>query len=295
MEAMAFKAEQQLLPQMKSLKKGKKISPRLVDGRWTIIGVFFLTVVASLFFYLKTEAPFLWQKVVSPAVLSSLPGKFNAEPAIESFKTLTQDLRGTYGFYVYRFTDQVEYGLYQDLVFPAASLIKLPVMLAVYQEAEKGAFGLVQYQELVEAMGQRSDNGAFNQMIRVLGEEKIQATIDSLAMSSTSLARNDTTPADIGLFFRQLWEGGIVSEAHRDEILGFLTETEFEDRLPAGLPESVRVAHKIGTEIGSFSDGGIVFGSQPFVVVVISKNAREGEADQALPQIAQMIWEFENQ
>lgn len=292
---MALKIEQQILPHLKGLKKGRKLSPRWSNGRWTIPALFLLTVAASLFFYLKTEVPFLWQEATSPAVLSTLPGKLNVEPVINNFKFLTQDLRGTYGFYVYRLTDQVEYGLYQNLVFPAASLIKLPVMLTAYQEAEKGAFDLDQYRSLIEAMGQRSDNAAFNQLIRILSEEKIQATIDALGMKDTSLARNDTTSADIGLFFEELWEGGVVSEAYRDEMLGFLTQTEHEERIPAGIPADVRVAHKIGTEIGSFSDAGIVFGPKPFILVLISKNARESEANQVLSQLAKIVWEFENQ
>ena len=73
-----------------------------------------------------------------------------------------------------------------------------------------------------------------------------------------------------------------------------LTKTAFEDRLPAGLPRKVRVAHKIGTEIGSFSDAGIVFAERPFILVIMSKAARESEALKVLPEIAKVVWEFEN-
>jgi beta-lactamase class A len=81
---------------------------------------------------------------------------------------------------------------------------------------------------------------------------------------------------------------------YREEILKFLTKTAFEDWLPAGLPVDTRVAHKIGKDIGTFSDGGIVFAQKPFVLVIMSKNARESEANEALPKITKIVWEFEN-
>jgi len=291
---MPLKPIQQELPEVKKIRK-KKLKPSLIDGRWAIVSLFLITAVASLFFYLKTEAPLLWQKITSPAIISTLPGRFNPAPVLSEVESLTKDLRGDYGFYVYRLDSKESYGIKRDEVFPAASLIKLPVMLTAYQEAEKGNLELNDYREMVEAMGKRSDNAAFNQLVNLLGEEKIQATIDNLGMSKTSFENNDTTPADIGLFFKELYGGEIISDEHRDEILDFLTETEFEDRIPAGIPSEIRVAHKIGNEIGSFSDAGIVFSQKPFILVIISKNARESEANQVLPRISQAAWEFENE
>lgn len=280
-----------------SIKSEKKNQSRLGNGRWSIIVLFALTVLASLFFYLRTELPQLWQKMISPAIISTLPegAKFDPHPVVEAIESLTQDLRGTYAFYVYRWQDGNEYGLNQDQVLTAASLIKLPVMLAVYREGEKGNLDLDDYRERLEAMGKHSDNAAFNQLVKFLREEKIQRLIEHLGMESTSLVENKTTAAEIGSLFRQLYDGKIINEENREEMLGFLTDTEFEDRIPAGVPEEVRVAHKIGTEIGSFSDGGIILADKPFVLVIISENARESEANQALPAITERIWEFENE
>lgn len=290
---MVFKAEQQPLPEVKKIIKKRPKSP-FIDGRWAIVGLFLLTAVASLFFYFQTEAPKIWRRITSPVVISTLPEEFDPTPVLNEIESLTQDLSGTYGVYVYRLDEEVEYGLHQDEVFPAASLIKLPVMLTVYQEAEKGNLDLAKYKDKLQAMGKRSDNAAFNQMVKVLGEEKIQKTIDDLGMKKTSFEKNDTTPKDIGLFFQQLYQGEIIGDRHGEEILEFLTETEFENRIPAGIPEGVRVAHKIGTEIGSFSDAGIIFSQKSFVLVIISRNARESEANEVLPEIAKIVWEFEN-
>ncbi len=289
-----MKVFQQELPEVKKIIK-KQPGLSLVNGRWTIVVFFLLTVIASLFFYLQAEAPGFWQRLISPAVISTLPDQFSPESVLDQIKLLTKDLRGTYGVVVYRWESQIEYGLHQEEPFPAASLIKLPVMLTLYQEAEKGNLDLVDYRELAEAMGKRSDNVAFNQSVKILGEEKIQQTIDLLGMKGTSFEKNETTPQDIALFFQKLDGGGGMSDEHREEIFSFLTDTIYEDRIPAGVPEGVQVVHKIGTEMGSFSDAGIVFSERPFVLVILSKNARESEANEVLPAITRAVWEFENE
>lgn len=319
---MIFKAEQQALPETSPLgKKIKKKQPPK-GGRWTIVILFVLTLLAITIFYLKTELPVLWQKVSAPLVITGSRDnqpKFDPSPVLNSAANLTKDLRGDYGLYVYRFADQNEYGLKQDEIFPPASLMKLPVMIRFYQEVEKGNLdpetkyilkeadkvfgaGILQgklsgstytYRQLVQYMGQNSDNTAFKVIRQILGDDKIQATIDGLKMGKTSLKDFTTTPRDIGQLFRQLYQGKIINDVHRDEMLGFLTKTAFEDWLPKGIPGNIRVAHKIGKDLGTFSDGGIVFAKKPFVLVMMSKDASEIEANEVLPKISGLVWGWE--
>lgn len=302
-------------------KPKKERKPFRPADRWLIAGIFLLTVLTSLVFYFKSGAANLWQRITSPLVISNVAEKetFDPSPVLQEIENLTGNLRGVYGVYIYCFADNHEYGVYQNETFPAASLMKLPVILTLYQEVElgnleietqytlketdkRGGAGILQgkkagsvytYQQLVEFMGQYSDNTAFNVLTKVLGIDKIQQTIDKLGMTKTSFEEFETSPKDIGLFFQKFYQTEIVSQKHRDEILEFLTETAFEDRIPVGLPEGTRVAHKIGTELGNYSDAGIVFSRKPFVLVIISKNAREVEALGVLPQITEKVWEFE--
>jgi len=327
---MIFKAEQQVISEVNPL--GQKIVPGEKKrtrkkqppkgGRWTIVVLFGLTLLAIGIFYLKAEIPVLWQKITSPLVITGNRApktKFDPSLVLNSVADLTKDLRGEYGLYVYRFDDQNEYGLHHNESFPAASLMKLPVMIRFYQEVEKGNLdpetkyvlkendkvlgaGILQgksagtpytYRQLVEYMGQYSDNTALKVMRRVLGNDKIQETIDGLGMGKTSLKDFTTTPKDVGLFFRILYQGWVISDEHRNELLQFLTKTAFEDWLPKGLPGNIRVAHKIGKDLGTFSDGGIVFAEKPLVIVTMSKDARELEANEVLPKISKLIWDFE--
>ena len=326
---MIFKPEQQEIPELKPLIKKPVRKEKAGNGRRVIIGLFLTTVVVSLGFWLKAEIPGLWEKITSPLVISDIPlqKKFDPSSVLTEIENLTKGLRGTYGVYVYQLDGKNEYGIHQGEIFPAASLMKLPVMLTLYQEAQlrQGSAGQASvdfletkykltekdkiigagilqskptgstytYRQLAEFMGQYSDNTANNVLVKVLGPEKIQQTISNLGMTKTSFKNYTTTPEDIGIFFRQLYQGGVVNNQHREEILKFLTKTAFEDWIPAGLANDIRVAHKIGKDIGAFSDAGIVFGRQPFVLVIMSKDAKESEVKETLPKITKAVWEWE--
>lgn len=319
---MIFKTEQQAFPKIEPLLKKPRKRKRLTKSeRWIILGVFSLTVLASLVAYFASGWTKIRQRITAPLMISNISEekKFDPSPVLQEIESLTKDLRGVYGVYVYRLKDEREYGQHQAEVFPVASLMKLPVILTLYQEAEDGQInletkyklqekdkiggaGILQsrtagttytYRQLAEFMGQYSDNTANNVLIGILGDKKIQQTIDELGMEKTIFKDYTTTPQDIGRLFHQLYQGGGVSREHRDEILKFLTKTGFEDRIPTGVPAEVRVAHKIGTEIGVFSDAGIVFARHPFVLVIMSKDAREAEAKEILPKITKAVWEWE--
>lgn len=240
---------------------------------------------------------------------------------IEEIDLLTKDLKGTYGAYVYNLTTKESFGIKENQVFGAASLMKLPVILSIYYEAEAGRINLetkytlkasdkrsgagsmfykpagtvYTYQKMIELMGQQSDNTAFNVFRNLLGDAKIQNNIDDLGMKNTSIERFDTSPEDVGLFIRKLYSGSIISRAHRDQILGYLTNTFDESRIPAGVPAGTQVAHKVGTDVGISSDGGIVFAKKPYVVVIMSKDNLLSQAQEVLPKISKAIWEFENE
>lgn len=261
------------------------------------------------------------KNLVTPTPTSTpVPTVIKSSEITQDFSNLVKDLKGVYSFSAYNLGSKQSYGVRENEVFPAASLMKLPVILTLYREAEAGRIDLetkytlkksdkqtgagtmryqpdgavYTYRKMVELMGKQSDNTAFFVIRTLLGDEKIQKTISGLGMVKTSLANFETTASDIGLFFRKLYSGSVVTRQNRDEILGFLTETFDESRIPAGVPKGTRVAHKVGTDIGVISDGGIVFGQQPFVLVIMSKDVLEAEAKEVLPKISSAVWEFEN-
>lgn len=295
-------------PKRRRRKKEEPPKPWGKGERIFVFGVLFSTIIIAIILALNARE---WKlpglpRIGLPKGLFEQTYVFEGKPpardtsaVIDEFNKLTQNASGVYGLFVINLNTEESYGVNSDETFQAASLIKLPVMAAIYSEHEKGNLDLdspagsseYSYRELVSAMGQRSDNAAFNLAVELLGEGFIEQYIKEIGLANTSLEENQTTPRDIGLFFKNLWERNIVERPSRDEILKSLTNTSFENWISAGIPE--RVAHKFGREVHVVNDAGIVYGESPYVLVIMSKGVVESEADKLFPLLAAAVHRFE--
>lgn len=303
-----------------TLKEKKQVRQTLL----LVFGFVFLSLFLAIAYReipklkvnLFESVPVVSQKFSDKQPMPTPTPKLEEEKRIVS--QMLEPLRGEYGIFYQNLETNDSFSINGKVKFGAASINKLPLLLTLYREAEAGRVKLdevykikaedkangsgalqykpvgfeVTFRQMAELMGKQSDNTAFNIVSKVLGNDKIQSTINQLGMKDTSFVDWETTPEDVGLFFRKLYKEKVVNEKDREEILSCLTDTIYEDRIPAGLPKNIRVAHKIGTEIGVISDAGIVFSKEPFILVIMSQNTNEIEAQKALPEISKKIWEF---
>ena len=195
--------------------------------------------------------------------------------SVEEFEEKTKNLSGVYAFYVYDLTRDFEYGVNQDEIMAAASLIKLPLMLYAQGRVADAK---------IEAMGKRSDNAVFKELVREFGQDKIQKYIDNLGMKKTSLEKNETTAKEIGDLLAKIYQD------KNEKILGFLTDTIFENWLRAGIPQEVRVAHKYGRETHIINDGGIIFAKRPFILVMMTQGIVDKEGEENIPALVNLIY-----
>lgn len=315
-----FKEHEDRRPNPKKFKdlkpenKRKRKEPQKPWGkpeRFTILAVLLLTILTSLFLSLSARnfklpglprislPSFGWGESTI-VIEGNKESREKSEKGKNFFNDKVGRLSGVYGLYVVRLLDLSSYGVNEDEEMQAASLIKLPLMTLVYKRAEEGKLDLDEvaegskstYRELVEAMGQRSDNSSQITLVKIFGSEEVQNYIQSIGMTHTSLEENTTTPYEIGTFFKMLWQKELVNEESKDQILEFMTDTIFEDWIVKGIDE-VRVAHKYGREVHVVNDAGIVFAGRPFVLVLMSDGAVESEADSVLSEIARGIYEIE--
>ncbi len=267
----------------------------------------------------KVEAPFIGeQKII---IEGKQKDKEKADKVIADFNAKTQNLTGIYGLYVVRLKNGYSYGVNEKETFTAASLIKLPVMAAMFAESERGTIDLDQkyvlqqsdkvdgsgslqgkpvgyeitYRNILQLMGKQSDNTGFRIARKTLGDGVINDYMKKYGMTHTSLIENDTTPEDIGQFYEGLWNNNIISKRHKDELLDNLTDTIYEAWLPASLPVEVRVAHKYGREVHVINDAGIVFTPDPYVIVIMTKGIVDQEADSVIPELSRLVYEGETQ
>jgi beta-lactamase class A len=267
----------------------------------------------------RTGAEVRWNETT---VVDVMPPAFGRHPDraawVRGMEAYLGSLGGHYGVAVIDQDGGAAFGTHADEVFTAASVIKLPIALFAYHEVEAGRLKLDDQWEMLaddvsdgtgvlrsEAPGtkftvarlldvliRQSDNTAAEVFRRVLTIEKIDAYMAELG-APNSRQVSVTTPRETASLFYQLWRGNILTPGHRDELLGLLQTTAFSDRIPAGVPSGVPVAHKIGMYGSALNDAGIIFAGRPYVLAVFTDTADWDTAAEAIRVISAALYEFE--
>jgi beta-lactamase class A len=200
------------------------------------------------------------------------------------------------------------YGVNDQRSFPAASLYKLAVLIEAYRQDALGQISLddtrivitedditdsgyftpagtpLSVREAVERMITISDNSPALALVRLLDAHQINATMVALGLTNTRLntplpddertsSSNVTTASDMATLFVGLARGQIVSPGASRDMLAVLARQQINDRLPAGVPAGVTVAHKTGDLPGVAHDAGIIWTPNgPRVVVMLTSD-----------------------
>ena len=161
---------------------------------------------------------------------------------------------------------------------------------------------------LMELMITVSSNLATNMLIELVGADRVRETTRELGADSMQVLRgvedikayraglsNTTTARDEGIIYRAIDEGRAASPESCDEMMSVLLRQEFNEGIPAGLPEGARVAHKTGWVPGLVRhDGGIVMleGGERYVLVVLTKSELDTDTmDELIVDISRMVHE----
>jgi len=186
--------------------------------------------------------------------------------------------------------------------FTSAVAAPFPAVRVEARDIQDYGTGILRYaepaphslRELATLMIKKSDNTAAYVLANYLGRSNIQSLANSLRLTRTSVVDNKTSPADTVTLFEKIYRSEIAPAAYSEEMLALLTGTDFEDRLPQLLPKTVRVAHKIGTEIGVVNDAGIIYGPNgAYVLGVFTDRADMDQAVVAIRQISKMVYDFQ--
>lgn len=195
----------------------------------------------------------------------------------------------------------------------SASLIKLFIMSAVYEQIDQGLLTRDQVYSSLYAMITVSDNGSANELVRLLGAgdadagmAAVNAWCEREGFAGTRMNRlmlvdnglqNYTTAADCAALLGQIYRGACVSGEASREMLSLLLAQEVNDRLPVLLPPGTPVAHKTGDLIGlCWADVGIVFspGGDYVLCVISDGQASEGAAKSAASELSLQIYRILN-
>ncbi|NMC36568.1 serine hydrolase [Candidatus Beckwithbacteria bacterium] len=245
----------------------------------------------------------------------------SADEVVTAIDGLVQGKQGMYGWYVQSLLTGESYGRNDDFSFTAASINKVPILVSYLHGVEQGKFSLSDiyrlndndkeegtgsiqyedagkpytYEELIMAMGKQSDNTATNAIARKVGRSQIQAFIDSRHMSQTNIVDNKTSPKDMGELFSNIYLDFLFQDKNlKNLFIKALSNTDFEDRISKGVPEETLVVHKIGNQIQVWSDCGLVIAQNPYSICILTDGIKETEAQDLLPKISHVIWNYES-
>lgn len=224
----------------------------------------------------------------------------------------------------------LSFDYHADQNFTIASVMKAPILIALYRHVERGEVSLdemivmreedivpgsgrIQHDapgseytlgELARLMIVISDNTATNLVIQRLGFEALAQEFDALELPNTRMSRRYYNPDDgppnlvntrsLARAYTLL-ERRRASDAERtDAMLEILLAVEDTTRLVAGVPQGTPVAHKSGWVRGVSHDAGIIYSpSGPIVLAVLTENIPDPADGLAVNrEVARLVWKF---
>lgn len=230
---------------------------------------------------------------------------------------------GTYSITVIDLRSGQEIDLNDGKATNAASVNKLEILAALYHEVERGRLslsqtltttdddiqdygtGVIRYQpvgstytlaELAKLLIEQSDNTASYMLAQTVGLDTIEQLVEGWGLHATHVGQDVSTARDAAHFLTLLYQGKLANKADTAQMIDYLSHTAFNDRIPAGVPPSITVAHKIGNQVNVYDDAGIVYlTGRPYILSIFSEDI---DMDRAIPveqQLSKTVYDYERQ
>lgn len=264
--------------------------------------------------------------LLSKRVLQDFP-----QDILINFLDLRTQLRETvnpwessFGFYFEYLPTGVSIGINEKEEFYAASLFKVPVIMAYYNKREsdgllgdeqftvlqedidsqfgtlwkKGVGYKIKSSEAIRLALEESDNTAAKIIARSIRKESFQNVYDSIDIDlSVASGGAILTTKNYTSILKALYFSAVLQKNDSQAILDMLTKSKFNDKLVAGVGNGIVVAHKIGdytdrAENTAFMDCGIVYvPRRPYSLCMISVGDEE-TARERMSKVSKMIYDY---
>lgn len=226
----------------------------------------------------------------------------------------------------------------------AASLMKVPVMIEVFLQAEQGKFSLedkimvvnefksivdgtpyslsatedsdpdiyeyigteLTILELVHRMITVSSNLATNILIELVDAKNVMETLEALNIHNMKVLRgvedikayekdlnNRTDALSMMQVMSSIAEGKAGTKEACQEMIGILLQQKHRNKIPAGIPEGIKVANKTGSITRVDHDAAIVFpeGRRPYILVVLTRGVEKREdAEKLIADLSKIVY-----
>lgn len=218
-----------------------------------------------------------------------------------------------------------------DDVFSSASLIKVPILIAVFDFIErkhlslnskikidkenKVEFSVVTEQDLEDStlyellvwMIITSDNSATNVLIDLIGMDELNAYFNKIGLTNTKLQRkmmdfdrlqqgldNETNARDMSNLFTQIYEQNLLSEQNSRLVIDILSRQRVHEGLKRYIADDVQIAHKTGSLDTVCHDAGIVYhNSGDYIIGIFTTLSKDVENGKKLiGQISKIAYDY---
>jgi beta-lactamase class A len=215
-------------------------------------------------------------------------------------------------------------------VIASASTIKLPILVAFFQDVDRGKIALqerlvmtedviaegsggMQYQEpgtqfsalqTASQMITTSDNTATNMLIkRMGGMEELNQRFSKMGLRATRLRNplpdltgtNTTTPEDLGNLLAKIDNGKLISLRSRDRLLYIMRNLVRNTLLPEGLEPGAIIAHKTGDIKSVLGDAGIIDmpnGKRYIASILVKRPDNSPQAKEFIQQASKIAYQY---
>ena len=239
----------------------------------------------------------------------------------EALQTLLNQIQGqlpadngSWSVFVSDLINETE-GSINDQTMQAASLIKLYIMGAIYENYDQiiGQYGKDSVDSNLHSMITVSDNDAANTLTTYLGGGNSSAGMqavnsfcqahgyDQTHMGRMLLASNEnddnyTSVGDCGHLLQEIYKQDTSGYTHATDMFNLLKAQTRCNKIPAQLPEGVKTANKTGELDNVENDPGIIYDSKNDVVIVfMSQNlSSAGSAQNTIATLSRTIYDYYN-
>lgn len=214
----------------------------------------------------------------------------------------------------------------KEYAFYPASLVKIPMSMAVMKKVENGEWKLTNelvlmsgdknsgygelykkpigerfaIEELLREMLINSDNTAHAIFLRNVGMDELFKVNQHLGIEDAYTENGAIRVKDFSVFLKALYMSSYLSGEYSNILLKFLSESSEKEYLVAGIPKEVSFAHKIGIfdddDTHIYADSGIVYiPNRPYIITVMVLGKGDnpgGDAQKIMKEISDKIYNY---
>lgn len=220
-------------------------------------------------------------------------------------------------------------GIEENASFAAASTIKIPVLVAFFQDVDAGKIrldelltikpevigsgsGEMQYKkpgtqftalETITKMITISDNTATNMIVaRLGGIQALNQRFTQWGLTSTVIhnalpdleGTNTTSPKDMAMLMAMVNQGNGISARSRDRLIDIMQHTVNNSLLPKGLGTGATIAHKTGDIGAMIGDIGLIDmpnGKRYIAAIMVKRPHNNSRAPELIRQISRAVYQ----